>query len=606
MIALSLIVQIFAMNVPAEKSLASSDNDILSGIRTKQDILNAWDRPGSDISKIYSKFGVKRSDIKNLSRKPDVTLRSNGNNYWSIGRNSLTGYSNIGGSYKKQEISVNTPGPTVYLRPLRAWDSAGGYTNYSAFKGKNSTTGEDFWILVDCGNYVQIGKGSPPKPQLEVKKTIVGKPDRVRAGDTLKFRIEYRNKQKDSLAEDVVINDKLERNKFDVINHDDVPIGRDDTMEKKVGNLQFTNNSRVFDINVRVKKNLKNDTKICNLVKLTSSNAATVTSGGSPGLCVPVFEPCPYNPDIPSDGKGCKAPLAACKLTYGVISQKTREIRFNTKVSTNNSKLVKMERYLYDFGDGQIKSVNSTSFKDEQRHTYPVGTFNAKVTIQYSIKGQSGASKKAVCSQSIQTYPPDTPPPQLPPGLSKEVSNLTQNLSGMEAVNSTVKPGDVIEYRLITTNSRDTEIKGFTVSDYVGDITEYANIDLNFLASQGGVYDKASKKIIWRDQTLAPATDTVKKFRITIKNPIPSTNKPSNVTTSFDCKISNEYGDEISMNVQCPMLKTVETLPNTGPGTAIGIAFVGTVFSGYFFARSRLLAKEILIARRDYLTSGAP
>jgi len=601
MLVMSMLVQLFAMNVPAEKSLAYSDNDILSGIRTKQDILKAWDRPGSDISKIYGKFGVKRDDIKNLSTKPNDTIRSNANNFWSIGRNSLTGYSNISGSDKNKEIAVRTDGPTVYLRPLRAWDSPGSYSNYAAFKGKNSTTGEAFWIIADCGNYTQIGKGQPPKPELQIKKSIVGKADKVKAGDTIKFRVEYRNKKQDSLAEDVVVTDKLQTDKFQVISNE--KIGRDNTLERKIGNLQHTDNSRVFDFSVRVKKDLKPNTKICNTAKISASNANSATS--SP-VCVSVYTPCPYNPDIPSDGKGCKEPTAACKLTYGVLSQATREVRFNTKVSSTDSKKVKMQKYVYEFGDGTRQEHSSTKFSDERTHTYPVGKFNAQVTAFYTISGQAGKSKKASCTQQIQMYPPNTPPPEIPPSLSKEVTNITKNVSGQEALNTKVSAGDVLEYKLITTNSRDTEIKDFTVKDYVGDIIEYSDIDLAFLAKQGGTYDKATKSVVWDKQTLSSASDTVRKFRVTIKNPIPTTNTPSNVTTSFDCKISNEYGDEISMDVQCPMLKSVETLPNTGPGTAIGIAFVGTTISSYFFFRSRLLAKEMLIARKNYLIAGAP
>lgn len=601
MLVMSMLVQLFAINVPAEKSLAYSDNDILSGIRTKQDILKAWDQPGSDISKIYGKFGVKREDIKNLSNRPNDTIRSNANNYWSIGRNSLSGYSNVSNSDRNKEIAIKTDGPTVYLRPLRAWDSTGSYSNYAAFKGKNSTTGESFWIIQDCGNYTQIGKGQPPKPELQVKKSIVGNTDKVKAGDTIKFIIEYRNKKQDSLAEDVVITDKLQSDKFNVIGNE--KIGRDNTLEKKIGNLQHTDNSRIFDFSVRVKDNLKPDTKICNTAKISASNASSSTSQQ---VCVPVFNPCPYNPGIPSDGKGCKEPTAACKLTYGVVNHTTREVKFINKVSATDTKKVTMQKYVYEFGDGTRQEHSSSKFSDERTHIYPVGKFNAKVTVFYTIKTNDGKSKKASCSQQIQTYPPDVTPPDIPPSFSKEVTNITKDVSGQEALNTKVSSGDILEYKLVTTNSGNREINNFTIKDYIGDITEYADIDLAYLAGQGGTYDKTSKSVVWEKQTLTATGDTVRKFRVTIKDPIPSTNSPSNVTTSFDCKISNEYGDEISMDVQCPLVKSVETLPNTGPGTAIGIAFAGTTLSSYFFFRSRLLAKEMIIARKNYLISGTP
>lgn len=498
MIVLSMLVQIAAASIPAEKSLAASSNHIINGVQTKKDILRAWDAKGSDIPKIYGKFGVTRKDITQLTDKPNKTIKSNGSNYWSIGRNSLSGYSGIDSKFKKDEIAVNTGGPTVYMRPLRAWDTNVQYSTYAAFQGKNSTTGETFWILADCGNYTQNGKGKLPPPSLDVKKTIVGKKKVVRAGDTVKFRIEYRNTKPDSLAEGVKIVDKLQRNKFDVIAPKNAKIGKDDTLEQSVGNLAYTKQSHIYDIDVRVKSNLKGGTQICNAVKLTSDNAPTVNSGDISKTCVVVEVP--------------EQPLPP---------------------------------------------------------------------------------------------PPDTPDTPGPPALSKTVKNITQNLSGDEAINSTVKPGDELEYSLITFNSQSTPAANFEISDFIGDILDYADLDNGFLAQQGGSFDDANKKVVWANQTLNAGEDNLKTFRVKIKNPIPSTNSPSTVSTGFDCVISNEYGNEISMNVECPILKSVETLPNTGPGTAVAISVGLTSFSGYFLARNNLLSKELLfILKNKYTSSG--
>lgn len=492
MIILSMLVQVFAVNFPAEKSLAYSDNHIVNGVKTKSDILRAWDAPRSDVAEIYGKFGVTRQDIASLPAKPNASVRSNAENFWSIGRNSLTGYSNISSGYKDKEIALKAGGSTIYLRPLRAWDS-GGHSTYSAFKGRSSITGEAFWILVDCGNYTQIGKGRPPKPELQVKKSIAGKPKKVKPGETIKFRVQFRNKKQDSLAEDVVMIDKVNRNKYEVLNHKNLPIGRDDKIEKNIGNLKYTDHSRVFVLKVRIKDNVKDGEKICNRVTLRASNASSV----SDSVCTTVK----ITPEPP-------------------------------------------------------------------------------------------------------TPPPPVPPDDVPPGLSKEVTNITQNVSDDEAIETKIQPGDVLEYRLITSNTGSGPIESYVVSDYVGDLLDYANLDVEFLESQGGSYDENAKKVVWTNVTLDAESDTVKLFRIKIKDPLPSTNSPSNLTTNFDCKISNEYGDEISMSVQCPLVKSVETLPNTGPGETIAFAFATASVSGYFFARTRLLAKELDIAKRIFPSAG--
>jgi hypothetical protein len=62
------------------------------------------------------------------------------------------------------------------------------------------------------------------------------------------------------------------------------------------------------------------------------------------------------------------------------------------------------------------------------------------------------------------------------------------------------------------------------------------------------------------------------------------------------------------MNVSCPAAKSVEqaasALPNTGPGTTTAIAAVVAVIAGYLFSRSRIMARELLIIRDEYISSG--
>jgi hypothetical protein len=510
MVALSMIVQIMAATFPAEKSLAYSDNHIINGVKTKSDILRAWDNPRSDVSRIYGKFGVTRKDIADLPNKPNASIRSNENNFWSIGRNSLSGYSNIDKNYKDQEVAMNAAGTPIYLRPLKAWDASGTASTYKAFRGKNSTTGETFWIIADCGNYTQIGRGQPVNPSLQIKKSVLGNPATVKPGDKIQFKIEFRNQRHDSLAENVRLIDHLDRSKYDPVTEKTSLRNSGKTIEKDLGNLQFTSHSKVFSFEVRVKNNLNDIHRLCNQVRLTSSNAPSV----SDKTCV---------------------------------------------------------------------SLQSST--------------QAKKTQPEAVKAES---PKPI-DQRSQPVPQSTT--EIPPGFSKDIKNITRNLSGEKATEFSVRPGDVIEYSLSTTNSGSSDIENYTVADYVGDLNDYAEIQTDFLVSQGGTYDSESKEILWQNVTLPANSEIVKKFRIRIKDQIPSTNSPSNLTTNFDCKISNEYGDEVTLDVECPWVKNVETLPNTGPGATIGFTFATTMLSGYFFARSRLFSKELSIAKRIFPSS---
>ena len=279
-------------------------------------------------------------------------------------------------------------------------------------------------------------------------------------------------------------------------------------MIKNIGSLRYTDNSYILDITVRAKNNLRNGTRICNSVRLTSSNASTVSAGGSTGTCVQVMR-----------------------------------------------------------------------------------TGQAAVTTAPPTTGSS--TETTAVTESI-----------IPPGLSKQVRNITQNLSGEKATQATVHAGDVLEYTLITYNGSGQTIASYDIKDFVGDVTDYADIDHAFLASQGGMYDKQMKQVMWAGQRISPGQSIIKKFRVKMKGPLPSTNKPSVTSTNFDCKISNQYGNELTMDVQCPAAKLIETLPNTDSGRTILIMFGLASFSGYFLARNRLLGKELLIIRRNYASTG--
>ncbi len=184
------------------------------------------------------------------------------------------------------------------------------------------------------------------------------------------------------------------------------------------------------------------------------------------------------------------------------------------------------------------------------------------------------------------------------------MKNITKDKTGKAAVDTVLSGNDVLEYTLTTSNTQNYERTGIEVSDYIGDILDYATLDLTSIEQQGGVFDEASKKIIWKDIKIPANGQVLHSFKVTVKSPIPATNAPSNVSTGYDCKISNSYGNEITINLDCPLIKRIETLPKTGPGSSIIMLSFITTLVGYFFARSRLLVKELDIVRTEYAMTG--
>ncbi len=192
--------------------------------------------------------------------------------------------------------------------------------------------------------------------------------------------------------------------------------------------------------------------------------------------------------------------------------------------------------------------------------------------------------------------------------MHKKASNITQKINNANGTKA--KAGDTIEYTLIVKNTARITFKAFVVKEDIGDILEYAKVTKLGGATQTGTNLK------WPSVDI-PAGQTIQKqFTVKVKDPIPQTPSPCVVkavkpcpsSSSFDLKMTNVYGDTITISLPGAIIKQSEIitqeLPNTGPGTSLIIGFVVTSIAGYFFARSRLMAKELDIVRKDFSTGG--
>jgi hypothetical protein len=614
--ALAMAVQSLAIISPPERSLAYSTNHIQNGVRTKQDILNAYDNPSSDIKDIYTRFNLSRADIAALPNSPNVTIRSNdGNDWWTTGRSSLWSYAKVNDVYKRSEIPMQYRGQStpstaddarIYARQLRAWDIVNPYNTYRAFSGKSSATGQEFWILVDCGNITWKGSWKDPvpppppsKPQLEIKKSITNNLDSVKPGDSFVYRIEYRNKVLGTVATDVVIQDSLDIKNYTVVSPKNLQISGSGVLRQPVGDLNGSTTFRNLDITVKLKDPLPSGQRVCNGARIEASNASAVSTRED--VCVDVITPCPYDPNVPNvNNPNCVEPVVVCKLVDAAVDLSLRKITFKTIVTSSNPAQTQIKKYNYDFGDDTKASFASSEFTHTTEHTYAAGDFDAKVVVTYRTTGQDQTTDKETtpCTKAIN-FDEDQPFSQ-----SKTVANVTQGLSGDEAIKSKVKAGDVLEYTLVTANTQNYSRSDIDVSDYIGDILDYAALDIASLEASGGTFDKDQNKVLWENITIPANSEKELKFTVQLLNPIPATNRPSATSGDFDCQIDNTYGNNVSLSVQCPVVKGIETLPNTGPGTSLLAGTALTAVVGYFFARSRLLSKEINIIRTDYATAG--
>lgn len=643
LVAISLVVQMFAALYPAQKSLAASPNHILNGLTNKASLLSAWDSNSGNIQAIYGRFGITRANIADISgQSPNATISSTGKDYWSIGRLPLTNFGISGVTWGERAVYIGNS--VVYQRPLHAWDTSGS-SNYKAFHGKNQY-GKEFWILQDCANLTFTGAYIPkePKPKLEIHKTLLT-PATTTPGETVKFRVEYQNTVNESLATDFNVTDTLDSN-FEFV-------GATPGVDSRSGNtlvidhgkkLGYSPTAYSNEINVKVKAGVKNGTVICNQASASSSQS----SDKSEKRCVTVvtkctvkakeslsatdskcFVVCASNTSVPASSPSCgqcssgrekvageclpvcpagqtRQTNNACKpadaqgycvSTSALAAESGKSFIARTTAYVVNGTSV--EGYNYDLeSDGSTNATTSTAATTDSKTFSNLSPGRHEVTVTVLLNN-AGQKLKVICKTEVSVSE-DARVIQ-----SKTVSDKTQDKA--DASGQKINNGDELVFTLTTQNVTQTDYPNYKGEDYFGDVLDYADFtDATELTKQGLTLD-ANRYLHWQEDIKA-SSSSVKTIHVKVKEVIPSTNRPSGTSDDYDCVISNKYGNEVTMTVGCPLIKNIDQistkLPNTGPGTNLVIGFGVTVIAGYFFSRSRLLAKELDIIKADYAGAG--
>ena len=608
---LALGVQLLMIFSPAQTSLATGTNDIVYGATTKQQIESALtsgqDAYGrTDIRQIYDNYGITLRDIQAAS---PTTVRSRERSYITTGRGDSPGVDT--------PIQIPGSGTTIYERSLNVWDIKN-YENYypaitGTATGEGLLKGRQFWILLKgCGNITF--EPVPRNPGFEMVKTQVGG-GTYKVGDVFTYKIEFRNPG-NAPTLNPTITDTL-ANDFEFVEQtSSMPnyFGQNgQTLTWFFGDLQPSQNWQYIQLKVRVRQISEATKRVCNASSATTRNTSPVSSTNPEGeRCVTIDNSCPgTNLPIPNgdvtkcvitcpDGQqlpydqinNCKSPVAACEYLK-ITDKPTWDSRtYETKIVLSkgaNVSSVKLQingSTVHDFGSlSETKVFNQTATYANE------GQFKAKIIVQ--PKAGTDYKESASCEITDTVVKPYTRI-----NLSKGVSNLTQNIP--DAAGKVARASDELEYTLSINNSGNTDATNYVVdSDALNDILEYADL----VKYDGASFDRTNQRLTWPATTI-PAKGTVRKsFTVKVKNPIPTTPPSVSDPLSFDYKLRNIYGNEIVVPLDKPVAgqtyETVSSLPNTGPGTSLLISVLATVIIGYFYARSRLLIKEVAIVRTD-------
>ena len=343
--------------------------------------------------------------------------------------------------------------------------------------------------------------------------------------------------------------------------------------------------------------------------------------------------PMPPPPKCPTGQIGtfpnCKKPPKPAAVCSGLSVTTISRTSYKLSASASVANGAHVTGYLYTIKDKDNKTVHSkkvSSSKTSDSQTFTVkdkGNYRASVTVLSTV----GSKTSSDCAKPLVVAPPAVCPLNADlsveddnckpcPGdssiwykdaeckaqviQSKSAINVTQ--SDKNATDVSANASDKIRYTvtLENTGKLTTELP---IDEHLNDVLEYANL----IDDGGGTFDKESQVLHWDPIEIKPGETQTRMFTVQVDKNIPAMAKGSSDKTSYDCVMSNTFGNNVSVPVNCPAPKiveqTVSELPHTGPRENMIFAGVVLAVVAYFYFRSRQVNTEIRLIRRN-LNSG--
>ncbi len=619
---LALGIQVVAVASPAKTTLATSANDIVYGAKQKSHITNALgsgvDGYGrADIKQIYEYYGITLADVQAASQ---TVVRSRERTYITTGRGDSPG--------ADTPVQVPGTGTTIYERSLNVWDIKNWENCYDAITGIASGNGllkgRRFWVLLgNCGSGGGCGNITfepiPKEPKFEMVKTAVGN-GTYKVGNALSFKIEFRNPG-NWPASAPVINDTL-ANDFEFLRQtSSIPATFSQSGQNlswRFNDLQPSQSWHYILISVKVRNISDAQKRLCNTASAVVGNVGAVgASNPENERCVVIDNACPGSglPIPPSGVAGCtitcpdgtilpynqkdkcKTPVATCEYLKITGKPEWNKRKYEVKFSLGKGAKLSQASLLIEGQTvkrfGEVEGTKTFTYE----HTFASqGSFTA--TAEATAASGSVYRQASSCTVSETLVQPFTRIT-----LKKGVSNITQKIA--DANGTTAKAGDELEYSLSVSNTGNTDAGNYVIdSDQLNDILEYSDLT----SYEGASYDKVHQRLTWPATTIPKAGTITKKFRVKVKSPIPTTPPSASDPLSFDFALRNVFGNEVIVKVDKPIPAIVyegvssaspSEIPDTGPGQTLLISLLAATVIGYFYARARLLAKEVELVKNE-------
>lgn len=612
---LGMLVQSLVIFSPAQSTLAASTNDIvyggigggLRGETPQQTMLRIYDANtdtrNNDIQEIYAHFGVTRSDIANSTL---TNISSADRSLHSLGRENKHAVD--------RKIPIN--GKAYYLRPLYVWDVVNPTNTYQALKIPN----KQIWIMVNCGNIVV--KLAEPKPEIaKTSNPAPGTP--VKPGDIITYTLSHGNAGTlgidQYVIEDVTHPWTTYKSHFasnalrSSFTGGPVPgVSNDIPHAWWTWTTYAPGRSGKVTLTVVVNEKAQNGSNICNTAYIRGNGVAQQKSTT---ICHPVkIEQTPPNLNIAIDK------TVVSGSNYKIGDNVTYRVKVTNTGSGALGRIFVRDEFPAGLINGQalqyIRAIQSLAPGESTTFDYTVKvTKDATPVITNTACAAADDGPRACDSATINVPVPTSPTPQeptprqvTPPPAEPEITLsksaiITTAPNGddraNDAHNKTANPGDVIRYKLLTSNGGGSTQKNYLIQEDLSDVLEYAT-----LTNAGGGKLNEDGIITW-PETDIKANETIKhEFEVTVLATVPSTPQSTSDPDSFDLTMNNVYGNEVTIKVKPPAGKvpetTVKKLPNTGVGENIAFTVFFVMIVVYFYNRNKQLLEEIKMLKKDY------
>jgi|JI10StandDraft_1071094.scaffolds.fasta_scaffold02239_22 uncharacterized repeat protein (TIGR01451 family) len=184
----------------------------------------------------------------------------------------------------------------------------------------------------------------------------------------------------------------------------------------------------------------------------------------------------------------------------------------------------------------------------------------------------------------------------------KSATNLTQESDATKVI---AKAGDRIQYTLSVTNTGKIDAS-IDFQENMADTLEYSALNDNGGGSLTEVLVNGypTKVLTWGKVTLKPGEKVSRTFTVKVLDTIPLTPQGISEPGSYDCIMTNTFGNTVGITVDCQAPKVLEAvikqLPSTGPTENMIFAGLLATIVVYFYSRSRQLGGEIRLIRKDF------